>query len=49
MSNPTPELIMSNPTPELIELYIRFAKLQKQIVKIEAELDNVRELIRQKS
>ena len=33
---------------ELIALYIRFAKLQKQIVRLNAELDNVRELIRQK-
>lgn len=34
---------------ELVLLYVRFAKLQKQLVRIQAELDNVRELIRQKS
>lgn len=34
---------------EIVLLYVRFAKLQKQLVRIQAELDNVRELIRQKS
>lgn len=33
---------------EIVLLYVRFAKLQKQLVRIQAELDNVRELIRQK-
>ena len=33
---------------DLLELYLRFAKLSKQLVRIQAELDNVRELIRQK-
>ncbi len=33
---------------ELLELYLRFAKLSKQLVRIQAELDNVRELIRSK-
>jgi len=33
---------------ELLELYLRFAKLSKSLVRIQAELDNVRELIRQK-
>jgi molecular chaperone GrpE (heat shock protein) len=33
---------------ELQELYLRFAKLYKQLYRIQAELDNVRELIRQK-
>lgn len=34
---------------ELVLLYVRYAKLQKQLVRIQAELDNVRELIRQNS
>lgn len=33
---------------ELLELYARLVKLQKQRVRIQAEIDNVRELIRQK-
>ncbi len=33
---------------ELVALYMRFAVLQKRLVKLSAELDNVRELIRQK-
>lgn len=33
---------------ELVNLYMRFAKLQKRIVALNAELDNVRELIKQK-
>ena len=33
---------------ELFELYARLVKLQKQLVRIKAEIDNVRELIRQK-
>lgn len=33
---------------DLLELYLRFAKLSKQLVRIQAELDNVRELISQK-
>lgn len=33
---------------EILELYLRFAKLSKQLIRIQAELDNVRELIRQK-
>ena len=33
---------------ELVELYIQFAKIKKRIVFLQAELDNVRELIRQK-
>lgn len=33
---------------DLLELYLRFAKLSKQLVRLQAELDNVRELIRQK-
>lgn len=39
---------MFSPDRELVELYIRFATLQKKLVKLNAELDNVRELIRQK-
>ena len=38
----------NSPDQELVQLYLRFAKLQKQIVRSNAELDNVRELIRQK-
>lgn len=34
---------------ELVLLYVRYFKLQKQLVRIQAELDNVHELIRQKS
>jgi len=37
-----------SPDSELLELYLRFAKLSKQLVRIQAELDNVRELIRSK-
>lgn len=33
---------------ELVELFMRFAALQKRLVKLNAELDNFRELIRQK-
>jgi len=33
---------------ELVALYMRFAAIQKRLVKLNAELDNVRELIRQK-
>lgn len=33
---------------ELLELYARLVRLQKQRVRISAEIDNVRELIRQK-
>ncbi len=33
---------------ELVNLYMRFAKLQKRMVALKAELDNVRELIKQK-
>lgn len=41
---------MSEPeslTVELVKLYIRYAKLIQRQAKINAELDNVRELIRQ--
>jgi hypothetical protein len=40
------ELIMDD--IELVNLYMRFAKLKKRIVLLQAELDNVRELIKQK-
>lgn len=40
--------MLSGYDSELIELYLRFAKLQKQIVRLQAELDNVRSLIRSK-
>lgn len=33
---------------ELLQLYARLIKLQKQRARIQAEIDNVRELIRQK-
>jgi len=33
---------------ELVALYIRFAAIQKKLVKLNAELDNVRVLIRQR-
>jgi len=39
---------ITSPTEELIKLYMRFATLQKRLIRIQAELDNVRELIRQK-
>ena len=39
---------MSDIDPELLQLYVRLVKLQKQLVRIKAEIDNVRELIRQK-
>lgn len=39
---------MSDIDPELLQLYVRLVKLQKQCVRIQAEIDNVRELIRQK-
>lgn len=39
---------MSDIDPELLQLYVRLVKLQKQRVRIQAEIDNVRELIRQK-
>lgn len=42
------DLQISQPDPELIKLYVRFAALQKKLVKLNVELDNVRELIRQK-
>ena len=40
--------MFSSSDQELLELYSRFAKLSKQLVRIQAELDNVRELIRSK-
>lgn len=33
---------------DLMQLYLRFAKLSRSLVRIQAELDNVRESIRQK-
>lgn len=39
---------LSELSVELFELYARLVKLQKQRVRISAEIDNVRELIRQK-
>jgi len=39
--------MLTQPTPELVQLYIRYANTQKRIVRLQAELDNVRELIRQ--
>lgn len=33
---------------ELLELYFRLVKMQKQRVRIQAEIDNILELIRQK-
>ena len=33
---------------EMFELYARLVKLQKQRIRISAEIDNLRELIRQK-
>lgn len=39
---------MEDISQELLELYARLVKLQKQRVRIAAEIDNVRELIRQK-
>jgi hypothetical protein len=33
---------------ELVVLYMRYATLQKRLIRIQAELDNVRELIKQK-
>lgn len=33
---------------ELIALYVRFAAIQKKLVKLNAELDNVREQIKQR-
>ena len=39
---------MNEIDPELLELYARLVKLQKQRVRIQAEIDNIRELIRQK-
>lgn len=40
------ELIMDD--MELAGLYMRFVKLQKRMVALKAEMDNVRELIKQK-
>lgn len=42
------DLQLSQPDSELIKLYVRFAALQKKLVELHAELDNVYELIRQK-
>lgn len=39
---------MEEISQELLELYARLVKLQKQRVRIQAEIDNVRELIREK-
>lgn len=39
---------MNDIDSELIELYDRLVKLQKRRVRIQAEIDNVRELIRMK-
>jgi hypothetical protein len=36
------------PDRELVDLFMRFRVLQNRLVKLNAELDNVRELIRQK-
>ena len=48
VDNATREHPVLDVPSDLLELYARLVKLQKQHVRISAEIDNVRELIRQK-